>query len=88
MPQVDLKQFFLDAYSGYNQNPVFKLDEENISFIIDWGTYCCKIMPFGLKNAVAMYQMLVNKIFREQIGWNMEVYVGDMLVKSQEELII
>ena len=40
-------------------------------------------MPFGLKNAAATYQQLVNKIFKEQIGRNMEVYVDDMLVKSK-----
>ena len=43
-------------------------------------------MPFGLKNARATYQRLVNKMFNKQIGRNMEVYVGDMLVKSKEEL--
>jgi hypothetical protein len=39
-------------------------------------------MPFGLKNTVAIYQHLVNKMFREQIGKDMEVYVGEMLVKG------
>ena len=39
-------------------------------------------MPFGLKNAGAMYQRLVNKMFKEQIGKTMEVYIDDMLVKS------
>ncbi|XP_050264287.1 uncharacterized protein LOC126708547 [Quercus robur] len=43
-------------------------------------------MPFGLKNARASYQRLVNKIFIQQIGRNMEVYVNDMLIKSKEEL--
>ena len=43
-------------------------------------------MPFGLKNAGATYQRLVNKMFSRQIGRNMEVYVDDMLVKSKEEL--
>ena len=43
-------------------------------------------MPFGLKNARATYQRLVNKMFNKQIGKNMEVYVDDMLVKSKEEL--
>ena len=42
-------------------------------------------MPFGLKNAGATYQRLVNQIFNKQIGRNMEVYVDDMLVKSKEE---
>ena len=43
-------------------------------------------MPFGLKNARATYQRLVNKMFSKQIDRNMEVYVDDMLVKSREEL--
>ena len=43
-------------------------------------------MPFGLKNAGATYQRLVNKMFSKQIGRNMEVYVDDILVKSKEEL--
>ena len=42
-------------------------------------------MPFGLKNAGATYQRLVNKMFVRQIGWNAEVYIDDMLVKSKEE---
>ena len=39
-------------------------------------------MPFGLKNAGATYQRLVNRMFKEQIGTSMEVYIDDMLVKS------
>ena len=42
-------------------------------------------MPFGLKNAGATYQRLVNHMFRPQIGRNVEVYVDDMLVKSLDE---
>ena len=40
-------------------------------------------MSFGLKNAGATYQCLVNMMFREQIGKTMEVYVDDMIVKSK-----
>ena len=39
-------------------------------------------MPFGLKNAGATYQRLVNRMFHKQIGTSMEVYIDDMLVKS------
>ena len=42
-------------------------------------------MPFGLKNAGATYQRLMNKMFTHQIGRNMQVYVNDMLVKSIRE---
>ncbi|XP_022848768.1 uncharacterized protein LOC111371087 [Olea europaea var. sylvestris] len=40
------------------------------------------MMSFGLKNARATYQMLVNKMFVDLIGKTMEVYVDNMLVKS------
>lgn len=42
-------------------------------------------MSFELKNARATYQRLVNKIFVQQIGRNVEVYVDDMLMKSTKE---
>ena len=41
-------------------------------------------MCFGLKNAGATYQRVVNRIFKKQIGKSMEVYVDDMLVKSSD----
>ena len=44
-------------------------------------------MPFKLKNVGATYQRLVNHMFRPQIGQNVEVYVDDILVKSQDEKI-
>ena len=42
-------------------------------------------MPFGLKNVGAMYQRLMNKMFKHQIGRNVQVYIDDMLVKSVRE---
>ena len=57
-------------------------DEEKIAFIIDRRTYCYKVIPFGLKNARATYQRMVNKVFTNQIGQNMDAYIDDMMVKS------
>ncbi|KAM2077654.1 hypothetical protein COP1_023960 [Malus domestica] len=74
---------FMDAYSGYNQILINPSDQEHTAFTTDRGLYCYKVMPFGLKNAGATYQRLVNSMFTEQIGKNMEVYVDDMLVKSK-----
>ncbi|XP_010462569.1 PREDICTED: uncharacterized protein LOC104743154 [Camelina sativa] len=73
---------FMDAYSGYNQIMMHKNDQEKTAFITDQGTYCYKVMPFGLKNAGATYQRLVNRMFADQLGRTMEVYIDDMLVKS------
>ena len=57
-------------------------DQEMTSFVTDRGTYCYRVMPFGLKNARATFQRLVNRMFQKQIGTSMEVYIDDMLVKS------
>ena len=79
---------FMDAFSGYNQIKMDEEDQEKTAFITSQGLYCsiALLHSFGLKNAGATYQRLVNKMFNKQIGRNMEVYVDDMLVKSKEEL--
>ncbi|KAF5465384.1 hypothetical protein F2P56_015398 [Juglans regia] len=75
---------FMDAYTGYNQIWMNKANEETTTFITDRGLYCYRVMPFGLKNAKATYQRLVNRMFEHQIEKIMEVYVEDLLVKSKE----
>jgi len=74
---------FLDAYLGYNQIPMYGPDRSKTTFITDQANFCYEVMPFGLKNAGATYQRLMDRVFREQIGRSMEVYVDDMVVKSQ-----
>ena len=76
---------FMDVFSEYNQIKMDKVDQEKTFFITSQGLFCYKVMPFGLKNAGATYQRLVNHMFRPQIGQNVEVYVDDMLVKSLDE---
>ena len=78
---------FMDAFFGYNQIRMDEADQEKTSFVTSQGLFCYKVMPFGLKNIGATYQSLVNHMFRPQIGQNVEVYVDDMLVKSQDEEI-
>nr|GEX85575.1 hypothetical protein [Tanacetum cinerariifolium] len=46
------------------------------------GVYCYTKMSFGLKNAGATYQRLVDKAFNSQVGQNIEVYVDDLVIKS------
>ncbi|KAL2226260.1 UNVERIFIED_CONTAM: Retrovirus-related Pol polyprotein from transposon gypsy [Sesamum indicum] len=92
LPRIDVLvdssasyEFFsmMDAYQGYHQIYMAVEDRGKTSFVTEQGIYCYNVMPFGLKNAGATYQRLVNKMFRNHIGKTMEVYVDDMLVKSQ-----
>ena len=73
---------FMDAFSDYNQISMDPDNQEKTSFVTRQGTYCYRVMPFGLKNVGATYQRLVNRMFQKQIGASMEVYIDDMLVKS------
>nr|GEW69778.1 reverse transcriptase domain-containing protein [Tanacetum cinerariifolium] len=76
---------FLDAYKGYHQIQLVEAGEEKIAFHTGQGVYCYTKMPFGLKNAGATYQRLMDKAFESQMGRNIEVYVDDLVVKSHTE---
>nr|GEU48526.1 reverse transcriptase domain-containing protein [Tanacetum cinerariifolium] len=59
---------FLDAYKGYHQIKIAGEDEEKTTFITSQGIFCYSKMPFGLKNAEATYQRLMDEAFQKQIG--------------------
>ncbi|GKA80063.1 reverse transcriptase domain-containing protein [Tanacetum coccineum] len=72
LPEIDWKveslcgypfKCFLDAYKGYHQIQMAESDEEKTAFHTSHGVYCYTKMPFGLKNAGATYQRLVDKAF-------------------------
>nr|GEW56373.1 hypothetical protein [Tanacetum cinerariifolium] len=94
LPKIDWKveslcgfpfKCFLDAYKGYRQIQMATKDEEKTTFITSHGIFCYTKMPFGLRNAGATYQSLVDKTFHKQIGRNLEVYVDDLVIKIHTE---
>jgi hypothetical protein len=60
--------YFLDAYLGYNQIKLKEEDEERTAFITPYGVFYYQVMPFGLKNAGATYQRMVQNCLGSQIG--------------------
>ena len=75
---------FLDAYFGYNQIPMAPEDQDKTAFMIDLGVFCYNVMSFGLKNAGATYQRMMDKVFAEMRGREIEVYIDDMIVKTKD----
>ena len=75
---------FLDAYSGYHQIVMKESNQLATSFITPFGSFCYVTMPFGLKNARATYQCCMLKCFGDLIGWTIEAYVDDIMVKSKQ----
>ena len=72
---------FMDAYSGYNQIPMFLPYVVKTAFITMEGMLCYKVMSFRLKNTRVIYQRMMTKIFEPLLGKTMEAYINNMLVK-------
>ncbi|KAG8484957.1 hypothetical protein CXB51_021413 [Gossypium anomalum] len=76
---------FMDGFSGYNQIKMHPEDMEKTTFVTMWGTFCYKVMPFGLKNTGATYQRAMVTLFHDMMYKEIEVYVDDMIAKSRTE---
>jgi hypothetical protein len=61
-------------------------DMEKTTFITPWGTFCYRVMPFGLKNAGSTYQRAMTTLFHDMMHKEIEVYVDDMIAKSRTEV--
>lgn len=75
-----------NAYSSYNLIMMHQLDRIKACVITFRELYSYKLTSFGLKSVGAKYQILVNKIFKDQIGKIIGVYIDDMLVKSKMKM--
>ncbi|XP_012461467.1 uncharacterized protein LOC105781470 [Gossypium raimondii] len=60
-------------------------DNFSLPHIDTLGTFCYKVMPFGLKNAGATYQRAMVNLFHYMMHKEIEVYVDDMIAKSRTE---
>jgi len=76
---------FLDAFQRYHQIPLALDDQERTAFVTPIRNYHYKVMPFGLKNAGDTYQRMITRMFKPQLGKNIEIYIDDMVVKNKAE---
>jgi hypothetical protein len=58
---------FTDRFSGYHQVRITEEDKRKTNFITEWGSFTYNVMPFGLKNAPAIFSRIVIEAFREFI---------------------
>lgn len=92
MPQIDdllhlaketLYMSTIDLKSGYWQVPVAEVDRDKTAFVTPFGLFRFKRMPFGLKNAPATFQRLINRFKTGLPGLTILCYLDDIIVLSK-----
>ncbi|MBW0499018.1 hypothetical protein O181_038733 [Austropuccinia psidii MF-1] len=74
----------MDFMKGFHQNGVEPNSMKLLRIICHMGIYEYTRMPFGIKNAPAHFQRMMDTIFQEEIleGWII-VYIDDILIYSE-----
>eukprot|EP00253_Pinus_taeda_P033640 PITA_33640 len=68
---------FLDGFNGYNHIKIAPQYQDRTTFTSPWGTFCYRVLPFGLCNALATFQRAVIGIFSDMLNDSMEIFMDD-----------
>jgi hypothetical protein len=75
----------IDLKNGYNLIRIKPGDEWKTAFKTRYGLYEYTVMPFGLSNAPATFQNMMNHIFRDLLDLGLIVYLDDILIYAEAE---
>jgi hypothetical protein len=81
---------FLDGNGGYNQIFMAEDDMSKMTFQCPGfiSLFVWVVMTFGLKNVSATYQRAMDLIFHDFLGIILKVYIDDVIVKSDNMIVI
>ena len=68
---------FTNGFSGYHQVIIVQEDHHKTTFVTEWGFYQYTVIPFGLKNATAIFSRILVSSFKYFIHKFLEVYFDD-----------
>jgi hypothetical protein len=78
----------IDLRSGYHQMKIRPSDIPKTTFSTRYGLYEFTVMSFGLTNAPTYFMDLVNKVFMEYLDRFVVVFIDDILIYSESEVIM
>jgi len=73
----------LNLNDGYHPIRMRNGDEHKTAFRTRYGQYEYMVMPFGLVNAPATFQTMMNKILRDFLDHRVVVYLEDILISTE-----
>lgn len=75
----------IDLRSGFHQIRLRSSDTEKTAFSVNNGKYEFLRLPFGLKNAPAIFQRALDDILRKHIGVICFIYMDDIIIFGEDE---
>jgi hypothetical protein len=76
----------LNGYFGYHQISIIPEDIYKKTFVIDWGLFIWRVMPFGVKNGPPTFQKIMTKVFKEYMDNVMKIFLEDFTTYSDMKI--
>ena len=76
----------IDLKNGYHLILIKEGDEWKTAFRCRYGLFEYTVMPFGLVNAPATFQGMINKIFMDMLNQEMSAFMDDLIMWSDTRL--
>ena len=70
----------MDGFSGYHQIKIAKEDCHKTTFVTEWGCFQYTMIPFGMKNALAIFSLIVVIAFKKFIQKFLAIYMDDSMI--------